>query len=344
MPNDSQFNKEYGPRLGEITSEQFQEAFHRFGLGQFLAAEPIPTGLFGQNVFVTSTEGEFVLRGKCHYDWQFPKERFIAQLLHEQTDVPIPWPYLLDPSTDIFGWSYIIMPRLPGLQLARFDVRGALFQKDKHGIAAAMGETLALLHAATWLWTGEYSLREDTITPLGMPYEEWIARGIHQDIGAARKHSDRTTAADVAWVEQVLMRGWDALGEDYTPSIVHHDFNYDNAVANQIDSRWLITGVFDLMEAYAGDPEADLCRLAAMYLDEDSALARTYVQSYLRCRPPRAGFSERFPVYMLLDRLIVWSYAQANDVNWWDRSLTLREWAEPYISAVSCMSCDGSPA
>jgi len=50
-----------------------------------------------------------------HYPWQFPKERLIARLLHERTRAPVSWPYLLDPSDDIFGWSYALMPRLPGL-------------------------------------------------------------------------------------------------------------------------------------------------------------------------------------------------------------------------------------
>ena len=67
-------------------------------LGRFVGAEPITSGLFGQNVFVTTTDGEFVLRGAPHWvkdideteyrredRWQFTKERFFAQQLHEHT-------------------------------------------------------------------------------------------------------------------------------------------------------------------------------------------------------------------------------------------------------------------
>lgn len=50
---------EYSKHLGLISRDQFQAALNRFGLGKFLHAEPIPFGLFGQNVFLTSTEGEF---------------------------------------------------------------------------------------------------------------------------------------------------------------------------------------------------------------------------------------------------------------------------------------------
>ena len=64
----------YSRRLGEISPHQFQKALDHFDLGMFVQAEPIPFGLFGQNVFVSSTKGEFVLRGNPHFSWQFPTE------------------------------------------------------------------------------------------------------------------------------------------------------------------------------------------------------------------------------------------------------------------------------
>ena len=64
--------REYSKDLGLLSPDQFQAALSRFGLGNFLHAEPIPFGLFGQNVFLTSTVGEFVLRGRPHFPWQFP--------------------------------------------------------------------------------------------------------------------------------------------------------------------------------------------------------------------------------------------------------------------------------
>jgi hypothetical protein len=38
------------------------------------------------------------------HPWQFPKECFGAGLLHERTQVPLAYPYILDTSTDIFGF------------------------------------------------------------------------------------------------------------------------------------------------------------------------------------------------------------------------------------------------
>lgn len=141
--------KLYSQRLGVIADEQFQTVLDRFNAGRFLHAEPIPFGVWGQNVFVTSSEGEFVLRGDPHFGWQFPTEQFYTQQLHERTRIPVPWPYLIDNNTDIFGWSYVLMPRMPGLQLADPQVRQSLPLTDRLGIARALGENLAAMQQVT---------------------------------------------------------------------------------------------------------------------------------------------------------------------------------------------------
>jgi hypothetical protein len=54
----------------------------------------------------------------------------------------------------------------------------------------------------------------------------------------------------------------------------------------------------------------DLSRQTAFYLEEDPDLACMFLRTYLGLLPVRPGLQERFPVYMLLDRLVVWEYAQ----------------------------------
>ena len=68
----------YSQRLGALTPQQFQAALTRSGLGTFVSATPVAQGLFGQNVFVQSTQGDYVLRGVPHYPWQFPLARAFA--------------------------------------------------------------------------------------------------------------------------------------------------------------------------------------------------------------------------------------------------------------------------
>lgn len=144
----------YSQQLGLIADEQFQAALDRFHLGRLIRAEPIPFGLFGQNVFISSSQGEYVLRGKPHFWWQFPTEQFYARFLYKRAHAPAPWPYLVDSSTEIFGWSYVLMPRMPGLQLADPEVREQLSLSDRLAIARTLGENLARMQEAKWAKDG----------------------------------------------------------------------------------------------------------------------------------------------------------------------------------------------
>jgi hygromycin-B 7''-O-kinase len=326
--------REYSRRLGSIDDAQFRSALERLGLGEFVRAEPVAGGLFGQNVFVASTTGEYVLRGAPHYDWQLPAERFFARQLHERTKAPVPWPYLLDPDDDIFGWSYAVMPRMPGMKLSDLSATEGLTIDERVGMARSMGENLALMHALAWPHQGRYDLATDTIAPLKESWTEWVAAEARRWLALARHHSDRTTEADARWVDNLLRSSCDALGEHFEPRFVMHDYGEHNVTFEQTDGLWRVSGIFDLMEAFFGDREMDLSRQTAFYLEEDPELARIFLTTYLELLPARPRFEERFPAYMLLDRLVVWEYAQRPQHEpWWDPGLTLREWAEPYTAS-----------
>jgi aminoglycoside phosphotransferase (APT) family kinase protein len=321
----------YSRRLGDIAPAQFQAALDCFDLGRFLHAEPITAGNFGQNLYLTSTTGEYVLRGAPFWPEQFPRERYFTDRLHQGTSAPVPWPYRVDPKDDIFGWSYVIMPRMPGLQLSDPAVQDALTPDDRRGIAQAMGETIAELHRLAWPHAGRYDLETDAIRPFDVSYDEHVVARIREFVREATSLSDRTAPADVAWVEEVIAANRTALAVPFQPCFVHGDYKEGNLVVRHSGGGWQVSGVFDYMDACTGDGEHDLPRSVASFADEDPALARTFLDAYARCRPPRPGLAGRFAVYMLYDRTILWQFGQRHGV-WWDPTFTLREWAEPYVA------------
>jgi hypothetical protein len=158
--------KLYSKRLGEIEEQCFQTAVEKMGLGDLVSVEPIPYGLFGQNVFLNTTTGQFVFRGCPHGPGQFAYERFMAERLHAETTTPVPLPYLIDESTDIFGWSYVIMPRMPGLQTESAEVRANLTEEDRIGIAVAMGELLLEMHKLKHPYCGQLDAETLTVIPV----------------------------------------------------------------------------------------------------------------------------------------------------------------------------------
>lgn len=349
--------KMYSQHLGMISDEQFQAALDRFHLGRFIRAEAIPFGVFGQNVFVSSTTGEYVFRGRPHFDWQFPTEQFFARQLHEHTRVPVPWPYLVDPNADIFGWSFVLMPRMPGLQLADPEVKKQLGFADKLLIAQALGENLAQMHKMTWPLAGRYNAATDAVEPFElakelawpfpresdtrlakMPltiitYSERVKRCLRHHLTRAQEcNAIATTPEDMLWVEEYITEAQDALNETFEPCLLMEDYKEGNLVVTQHSTRWQVSGVFDLMEAHFGDGEADLSRQIAGYLDEDPQLAGAFFAAYRAHTLLRPNFIKRFPVYMLLDRAILWAFFQSRGWRWWPEEWTFRDWASRYIS------------
>lgn len=355
----------YSQRLGDIQDQSFQLALARFGLGDFVAAEAIPHGLFGQNVYLTSTTGEYVFRGNPIGTKQFETERFMAEQLQAKTAVPVAWPYLIEPTDELFGWPYVIMPRLSGLPLASPEIQAMLSDRERIEIAAAMGETLAGLHQCQQSHPGVYDAETGTVRPLRATYvapwlitaaywddttdqqlssaeiyRRWIRSRIDFFQQRALVKSDPTTGRtttpdDVAWINAIFDEYSSALLEPFQPCYVMNDFKEGNTIAAKIDGRWQITGVVDLGEGYFGDGEADLSRILSAYkIGEPSAEERVYafLNAYCRTRGKQAvrpGFMKRFAIYLMMDQMIGWSYGR--QLGWFDDFADFRTNCERYL-------------
>jgi hygromycin-B 7''-O-kinase len=325
--------QEYSKRLGQISQEQFQAALTRLHLGDFVKAEPIPVGLFGQNVFLTSSKGEFVFRGAPHYPWQFPTEQFMVNQLHEQTGVPVPFPYLLEPTCDIFGWSFVIMPRMPGRQVQDKSEPSSLSFHDRLEIACALARTLVEIQRLTWECAGKYDIDTGTVKPFQKGYREWIVDNIREKVAAAQGYNDHTTPSDVEWIESVIAKVMPVLHLDYQPCVVVGDYGEHNTVVLQTEGRWHISGVFDLMTAHFGDGQADLSLQVTAYLKENEPLADAFVGEYLRWKPMQPGFVELQQLYMLDLTMSFWRYWQKhqNGIPGEQEPLSFEQWARPSV-------------
>jgi aminoglycoside phosphotransferase (APT) family kinase protein len=353
-------SREYSRRLGVITSTQFQAALDRFVLGQFISAEPITLGNWGQNCFLTSSAGEFVLRGNPFYSWQFLAEQFFARWLHERTAVQVPWPYYVEPSSGLFGWSYAVMRRLPGQPLADNTFRSALHPESRRLIARSMGETLAALQNLQWPVSGTYDPATGDIRPSDAhdpAAEAHVLRGpppgldtpayIRHLLARARREApEHTTAADEQWVEHLIAEAREALQVPFSPCFVMVDFQENNVVVTpgtqgipadppdnpdtvragrgSVGAGWRVGGVFDLHGTFFGDGEKALARQTAGYLS-DSARARAFLTAYFARRPPRPGFAQRLQLYVLAQALPVWLWRNPSNTPTMDRTLTLRD-------------------
>jgi hygromycin-B 7''-O-kinase len=325
--------QEYSKRLGEISPEQFQAALTRLHLGNYVKAEPIQFGLFGQNVFLTSTKGEFVFRGAPHYPWQFPTEQFIVNQLYAHTHTPVPYPYQLESSNDIFGWSFVIMPRLPGLDLQDKVIASQLTFDDRLEITAALARMLAEVQTFAYRYAGKYDVETGSVKPFEKHYREWIVDGVREKVAVSQTYNDHTTPSDVEWIESVIAKANLVLHLPYDPCIVLGDYGEHNVLAMHTEGQWHISGVFDLMTAHFGDGRADLSLPVTDYLRKNERLADAFVTEYLRLKSMQPGFVEQQQLYMLDLKLNFWRYWQSTqgDMPGEKKSITFEEWARSSV-------------
>jgi hygromycin-B 7''-O-kinase len=324
-------------RLGTVSEEQLQAALARFELGTLTSASAVPFGLFGQNVFVDSDVGSYVLRFGAHYDWQFPTERFFCERIHERTDVPVPWPYLWEPSPDGFGypWGYVLMPRLPGIATADRQLYEQLSYPDRLGIAKTLGSSLRRLHRPTWPTSGAFDSTTGNIEPFAATYVQRSRDRIGTTVENAAVHSGALTTAERRWIEQ-RMETVAAERDEFQPVLVHEDFNTNNTSFEREGAEWRLAGLFDLMTAHIGDGLNDLPRQFSMYVEEDPSLAAAYLHAYGDSGTLDRDATARLGLYLLDERLIVWEFFHRPEFldMWQGGDELFREWFATYERAL----------
>ena len=324
----------YSRHLGAIGPDQFQAALTRFGLGTLLRTEPIRGGITGQNCFVTSTADAYVLRGRPLWPGQFEEERFLAGQISRHTQVTAPWPYLVDAATDIFGWSYALMPRLPGTPLPWPESWEARPAGTRLEVARALGEGLVMLQELRWPHPGRFDAATGAVIPFEISVGERLTGQVRAGLASARACTpDRVGAADEAYVEAILRRAAPALQEPTDARFVMPDYKEDNVLVEVGPQGCRVCGVVDL-GGHFGDGAQALVRQRAMYLASDPAVAAAFVGAYLTAFPPRPGFAERLAAYALNERLEIWGWAHRSGVAWWDPGLSLRAWLAPFVEST----------
>ncbi|MEE3952757.1 phosphotransferase [Peribacillus frigoritolerans] len=183
-------------KLGIINDGQLQAMLDKFKLGKLISSEKTANGAMGQTIFVASTEGDFVFKGNPLYDGQLLEEKYFIENIHKRTKVSVPMPYIIDDSGEIFGWSYALMPRLPGEHLNSKYFTNNLSIDEKFIVAELIAKTLSEIH--TWKVTDFGDLNTDnyTIEPFKESYKQWLFNRIMFWLEDPKKYSE-ITAKDI---------------------------------------------------------------------------------------------------------------------------------------------------
>ncbi len=101
--------------------------------------------------------------------------------------------------------------------------------------------------------------------------------------------------------------------------------------------------MFDLMEAYVGDPEEGLVRPLFIYVSRKPGLASDFLRAYVKHRPLREHAAGRLRLYMLRDCLLIWEFGHRFRKQWVASARDFRTWAELYLGQ-DLAAIGGGPA
>jgi hygromycin-B 7''-O-kinase len=322
-------------KLGEVTNEQLQLMLNRFNLGKLISSEKTSKGVGKQTIFVLSSSGEYVLKGNPLFEGQFIEEKFYVDNLLRRTELPVPFPYLIDESGDLFGWSYYIMPRLPGRHINEPGFEAGLSVVDKKQIAELLAICLKELHSWKVDKYGEFDPKNRNVRPFEGSYKTWLYDRIRYWLEDAKKYSV-ITPRDIEWVEELLAASEGVFDDLRSPNFVMGDFKADNILVQDKTNGWSLSGIFDFTTGYFGDGIADLPRMIAMYLDDgEEEVAKQFITVYFKCSEAKEAFVERFRVHMLHQRVLDWGCANAINNVTWDKDLSFSQWAERYTESAT---------
>lgn len=214
-------------RLGTVTPEQLQAMLDRFHLGELIGFGKTNQVAMGQTWFITSTAGEFVLKGHPVYPGQLEEEKFFIEQIKKRTTIPVPTPYIIDDALDIFDWSYALMPRLEGSHLDAPTLRTQLRVEEQRSIAKSIAATLREFHQWKVEHCGKLDPNTCQIQPFAPAYHEWLFERIRFWLNDAKKYP-AITENDVAWVESLIDASRQALLEFDSPTFVMGDFKTGN--------------------------------------------------------------------------------------------------------------------
>ena len=314
-----------GQRLGKLSLEQFSEATQKHGLGRCISAAPLSGGIFRQNVLLATDKGEWIFRGGSHYAWQFPKERFFAYLLAHETPAPVPLPYLVDKSLDTFSYDYVLMPKMPGVQLSDQAYFKTLAAFDQQEIAFELGRFLRELQTYQAPFYGEYDEAIGGMTGYSGLYKDEVVARADKLIREANSVTVSVSDEEVGAISKILQKHLPKI-DGSRPVIVMQDYKDGNMCVTKVENEWKVTGLFDLMEARFGHRLEDVPRQCAAYLDAQRPdLAHHFLAGY--------GVSDNdlglLDCFMIVDRLLVWEYG-VRVGKWWSADETFSDWLQKY--------------
>ncbi|MFC4069427.1 aminoglycoside phosphotransferase family protein [Actinoplanes subglobosus] len=213
------------------------------------------------------------------YRAEFPVETGVLQAVHGRLPIATP---RVEAAGERDGWAFVLMERMPGVQLSAVWDRIAAGDRDR--LADDLGHAVAALHALPlpeidgW-WPADW--------------DEFVAA---QRAGCAERQ--RRRGLDQAWLERLP----EALDVDLTDRrrvLLHTEIMRDHLlVAPGSDGRWRFSGLIDFEPAMRGAAEYEFVGVGCFVAEGDGRFLGRFLRAY--GQPADDGFPRRMMAWALL--------------------------------------------
>ncbi len=225
----------------------------------------------------------------------FAREARHLDYLRSHSRLPVPSVYLCRARGRLIEPSFLLLERLPGVNLGEARMSTAERQRLDYELADALLE----LHSHE----GETFGDPDGCEPCGR-WLDWFEPRIRENFrDAAERLAPRTRELIPTLLDR--MPAW--FADQGRPTLVHGDIWATNVVVERRADGWHLTGLVDPGACYA-DVEYELA-----YLEVFGTVTGAFFERYAAARPLRDGYPVRRLYYWLNTLLLhVWLFGDAH--------------------------------
>ena len=240
------------------------------------------------------------------------KEKFVFELIHKKTKLPVPDIYILDKSKKILPNTYILMNKLEGKMLK--------FTKmpDKEKIFYELGKDLAELHKIKldffgWIYKDKISGYETRYSKpfktMKESFESYWDEQKKEFMSAPNKRYGKIDKKSfmklIPKMDKFVEKNIHLLDSTIKPVFIHNDFNWENILVKK-NKHWKICGILDVEFAKVGDAELELERYFDPFVFNNKRYTQSFVKGYLSKRKLSKNFFQKKRMYEIV-RLFSWA-------------------------------------
>lgn len=304
-----------------------------------LSFKPTEHGVMKQTLVIHTSTGDYIFKGNPLYQGQWKEEQYMIEQLKKRTETPVPTPYIIDTAEDLFGYSYVIMPLLPGNHYHELDTL-TLSEEEHNAILSLLAAALYELHTWRSEVAGEYDPETEYIHSFDQGLYSFLKEQIIYWLEDAKKYSP-IDKEDIVWVRDKLGAAESSFLNIETYSFVMGDYKSENILIQPKAGGWEVSGIIDFTTAYFGDPLADVVKFTNQLLWKGQLKrAGFFLSSYLQtANLPGSSrdISLRLSIHFLYSLVLRWGELHATG-QYDHKNPTFRDFASQHLDIIASIS------